>query len=264
MTDVQNGRDDRNITLEEAGVKDLLYPVTILDRSRERQRTVAAISMSVELPHRFRGTHMSRFLEVLERHSGDLDGYTIPVILEELKTVLDARAARMTVEFPYFMERKAPVTGAVSKMDYRCAFRSSTGPRGDDFVLCVSVPVTSLCPCSREISGRGAHNQRARITMEVRSVTGNDGSPVMVWIEELVEVAERSASSPLYSLLKRPDEKYVTERAYDNPVFVEDMVRNVSENFREDPRISWFRVRAESFESIHNHTAYASYQWCRE
>ncbi|OPL19811.1 MAG: GTP cyclohydrolase FolE2 [Candidatus Aegiribacteria sp. MLS_C] len=264
MVDVQNRRDGRMITLDEAGIRDLLYPVTILDRERDRQRTVARISMSVELPHHFKGTHMSRFMEVLGRHDRDFDGRTIPAILEELKRVLDARSARMTMEFPYFMEKRAPVTGAAARMDYRCRFQGASGPGGEDFVLTVSVPVSSLCPCSREISSYGAHNQRGSITMEVRSIAGGDGLPSMVWIEELVSVAESSASSPVYGLLKRPDEKFVTESSYDNPVFVEDMARNASVQLMSDPRIIWFRVTAESLESIHNHTAYAVYEWSRK
>ncbi len=262
--DVQNSRDFRNITLDEAGIKDLLYPVTILDREREKQRTVASISMSVELPHHFKGTHMSRFVEVLGRHDRDLDGRTIPAILNELKDVLGARAARITISFPYFLEKKAPVTGAPAKMDYLCTFHGSSGPEGEDFVLSVSVPVSSLCPCSREISSYGAHNQRGRITIDARSFQDEAGIPKIVWIEELIEIAEASASSPVYAVLKRPDERYVTESSYDNPVFVEDMVRNASEALMEDLRLTWFQVTAESQESIHNHTAYARFEWCRE
>ena len=263
MVDIQNSRDHRNITLDEAGIKDLLYPVTILDRDRDRQETVARISMSVELPHHFKGTHMSRFLEVLGSHLREFDGRTIPSILRDLKRVLEAPAARMTVDFPYFMEKKAPVTGVQAKMDYRCSFRGKSGPEGEDFVLGVTVPVSSLCPCSREISRYGAHNQRGHIAIEVRSLPGGDGMPQMVWIEELVEVAEASASSPVYPVLKRPDERFVTESSYDNPVFVEDMVRNASEMLMEDSRLIWFEVTAESHESIHNHTAFASYRWHR-
>lgn len=263
MVDVQNSRDSRNITLDEAGIKDLLYPVTILDRERERQETVATISMSVELPHHFKGTHMSRFMEVLSRHARVFDGGTIPAILDELKSVLEARSARMTVSFPYFLEKRAPVTGVPARMDYHCSFQGLSGPEGEDFLLTVSVPVSSLCPCSREISDYGAHNQRARITLEVRSAMDQNGVPEMVWIEELVEIAEASASSPVYPLLKRADEKFVTESSYDNPVFVEDMVRNASEYLMDDSRIAWFRVTAESQESIHNHTAYARLQWSR-
>jgi GTP cyclohydrolase IB len=264
LDDVQSSRDDRNITLDQVGISDLLYPIVILDRDREKQDTVASISMSVELPHHFRGTHMSRFLEVLHRHSRPFDGRTIPAILSELKKSLDAESAGITLSFPFFMRKQAPVSGAWSVMDYRCCFRGTSSPEGEDFVLSVSVPVSSTCPCSREISSYGAHNQRSRIDMEVRTRAGEDGIPEMVWIEELVALAEESASSPVYSLLKRPDERFVTESSYDNPVFVEDMVRNAAELLMQDSRIVWFRVTARSQESIHNHTAFAGLQWERD
>jgi GTP cyclohydrolase I len=263
MNDVQNSPDLRKITLDEAGIKDLQYPVTLLDRTNEKQGTVATISMSVALPHHFKGTHMSRFVEVLARHTCEFDGRTIPAILAELKQVLDAESARMTVRFPYFLEKRAPVTGTAAKMSYQCTFHGRSGPAGDDFVLGVSVPVSSLCPCSREISSYGAHNQRGHITIEVRSLTDENGVPVIIWIEELIEIAESSASSPVYSVLKRPDEKYVTELAFDNPVFVEDMVRNATEKLMADERLTWFQVTAENQESIHNHTAFARFEWIR-
>lgn len=261
MNDVQNTPDPRGITLDEAGIRDLLYPVTLLDRDRGRQETVARISMSVELPHEFKGTHMSRFVEVLTRNSREFDGSTIPAILAELKEVLNAESARMTMTFPYFLQKRAPVTGVAALMDYECSFDGSSGPEGEDFVLGVTVPVNSLCPCSREISSYGAHNQRGYMTLEVRSVRNVEGRPEMVWIEELIETAESSASSPVYSLLKRPDERFVTERSFENPVFVEDMVRNASAALMKDERIAWFRVTAENQESIHNHSAYAGFEW---
>jgi GTP cyclohydrolase I len=263
MNDVQNKRDLRNIKLDEAGIKDLQYPVTLLDRQNEKQKTVALISMSVELPHHFKGTHMSRFVEVLAGHTCEFNGRTIPAILAELKQVLDAESARITISFPYFLEKAAPVTGVTAKMNYHCTFYGESGLEGEDFVLSVRVPVSSLCPCSKEISSYGAHNQRGHVTIDVRSFPDEDGIPVLVWIEELIEIAESSASSPVYSLLKRPDEKYVTELAYDNPVFVEDMVRNAAEKLMEDDRLVWFQVTAENQESIHNHTAYARFEWER-
>lgn len=264
MNDVQNNPDFRNITLDEAGIKDLQYPVTLLDRANERQKTIAVISMSVELPHHFKGTHMSRFVEVLAGHTCEFNGRTIPAILTELKKVLDAESARMTVSFPYFLEKSAPVTGITAKMNYQCVFYGESGPEGEDFVLSVTVPVSSLCPCSREISSYGAHNQRGHITIDVRSFTDEEGIPEIIWIEELIEIAESSASSPVYSVLKRPDERYVTELAYDNPVFVEDMVRNASETLMKDDRLMWFQVTAENQESIHNHTAFARFEWKRD
>ncbi len=263
MNDIQNSPDFRNITLDEAGIKDLQYPVTLLDRANEKQATVASISMSVELPHQFKGTHMSRFVEVLAGHSCEFDGRRIPAILAELKKVLNAESAKITVSFPYFLDRKAPVTGIAAKMNYHCSFHGESGPEGDDFILSVEVPVSSLCPCSREISSYGAHNQRGLIHIDVRSLVDENGIAEIIWIEELIKIAESSASSPVYSLLKRPDEKYVTELAYDNPVFVEDMVRNAAERLMIDERLTWFRVTAENQESIHNHTAYARFEWNR-
>ena len=264
MNDVQNSRDFRNITLDEAGIKDLQYPVTLLDRKNERQKTVATISMSVELPHHFKGTHMSRFLEVLSGHACEFNGHTIPSILTDLKRVLDAESARITITFPYFLEKAAPVTGVSAKMNYQCTFYGKSGSGGEDFILSVKTPVSSLCPCSKEISSYGAHNQRGYITIAVRSYLDEKGIPSIVWIEELIDIAESSASSPVYSILKRPDERYVTELAYDNPVFVEDMVRNVASRLMKDNRLAWFRVTAENQESIHNHTAYAKYEWSRD
>ncbi len=264
MNDIQNSPDFRNITLNEAGIKDIQYPVTILDRRNEKQTTVATISMSVELPHSFKGTHMSRFVEVLTGHTCEFDGSTIPAILAELKQVLDAESARITVRFPYFLEKAAPVTGIVAKMNYQCTFFGESGHSGDDFVLSVKVPVSSLCPCSKEISSYGAHNQRGHITIDVRSFPDENGIPTIIWIEELIDIAESSASSPVYSLLKRADEKYVTEQAYDNPVFVEDMVRNASVKLMRDNRVKWFQVTAENQESIHNHAAYARFEWLKK
>ncbi len=264
MKDVQNAPDYRNIPLDEAGISSLSYPVTILDRENREQSTVAEISMSVDLPRYFKGTHMSRFIEVLTASGCSFTGGTIPVILKNLKESLSAESATIRVEFPYFIQREAPVSGARAKMSYRCVFTGESKPEGDDFTLTVTVPVSTLCPCSKEISAVGAHNQRGFITIEVRTLKMEDGSFSMLWIEELVELAERSASSPLYTILKRSDEKFVTEQAYENPVFVEDMVRNASRELMEDPRVRSFTVKAENHESIHNHNAYAVMNWKRK
>jgi len=261
MKDIQNMVDHRKIPLREAGIKSLLYPITILDRRNEEQTTVGRISMSVSLPHHFKGTHMSRFIEVLGDSGCRFDGNTIPAILNSLRESLEAESARIRISFPYFLARKAPVSGAEAKMGYSCIFTGSADSSGNDFLLTVTVPVGTLCPCSREISDSGAHNQRGYVTMEVRTVKLDDGSFAMLWIEELVEIAENSASSPLYTILKRSDEKFVTERAYENPVFVEDIVRNVAEKLMQDHRIVKFTVTAESYESIHNHNAYAVVSW---
>jgi GTP cyclohydrolase I len=256
LEDVQNQVDDRQIPIEQVGVSDLRYPVTVLDRAAERQQTVATITLSVGLPHDTKGTHMSRFVEVLERYRGEFTVRTIPGVLREIKERLEADSARIEVYFPYFLERRAPVSQVPSLMDYMCSFEGEVNGGKEDFVLGVDVPVTSLCPCSKAISEYGAHNQRGFIRIQTRS---NE----IVWIEELIEVAEASASAPVYSLLKREDERYVTMHAYDNPVFVEDMARNVAVRLREDRRISWFRVWAENHESIHNHNAFARIEWHR-
>ena len=262
MDDIQGQSDDRGIPLDQAGVTDLRYPIIVLDRDRERQQTVARLTMSVNLPHHFKGTHMSRFIEVLNDHRGEVTMRTLPLILRELKSRLEAESARIEVSFPYFTERSAPVSGASALMDYECTFIGDANGNGEDFVLGVQVPVTSLCPCSKAISDYGAHNQRGVITMEVRCVR-HDGELALIWIEELIEVAERSASAPVYPLLKRADERHVTMQAYDNPVFVEDMVRNVAAELRADNRVAWFRVHAVNHESIHNHGAFAGVEWSR-
>lgn len=263
MRDVQSETDRRNIPLDEAGISGLSYPVTILDRENREQRTVADFTMSVSLPDHFRGTHMSRFVEVLEESGCRFEGETMPRILKMLLEALNSLEAMVTVSFPYFITREAPVTGASAKMRYECRFTGRYGAEGYDFMLSVTVPVGTLCPCSREISGSGAHNQRGYVTIEARTERLPDGSFAMLWIEELVDIAEEAASSPLYTILKRPDEKYVTERAYQRPVFAEDIVRNVAETLMKDSRITEFTVRAENHESIHRHNAYAVVRWMR-
>jgi len=257
MDDVQSRHDSRGIAIDRAGVSGLRYPITVLDKQDGKQETIAQVSMSVSIPHHFKGTHMSRFIEVLNAHRGEITMRVIPAILHELKSRLDAETAHIEVKFPYFLERSAPVTGSKALMDYDCSFTGESNGKKDDFVLSVRVPVTSLCPCSKEISDYGAHNQRGYITIEVRSKINGTGSQEIIWIEELIEIAERSASAPVYALIKRPDERFVTMQAYDNPVFVEDMVRHAAEQLYTDSRIDWFRVHAENDESIHNHNAFA-------
>lgn len=263
MMDIQSQRDTREIPLDEVGVSDLRYPIRVLDQHHERQDTIANIKMSVALPQQFKGTHMSRFLEVLNEHRGELTMRTLPALLSDLKERLHAETARVEVNFPYFLERAAPESGAKALMDYECTFVGMANGADSEFTLALRVPVTSLCPCSKAISDYGAHNQRGYINMRVRSGKGDDGQPALVWIEELIEIAERSASAPVYPLLKRPDERYVTMQAYDNPVFVEDMVRNVAVDLRKDARIDWYEVEATNLESIHNHNAYARTSWQR-
>lgn len=263
MEDVQSRADDRQIPIDQVGVSDLRYPIVVLDRELGKQQTVARLTMSVSLPHHFKGTHMSRFLEVLNEHRGEVTMRTLPAILGSLKERLEAERARVEASFPYFLERAAPVSGARGLMDYECSFVGEANGAQDDFVLGVRVPVTTLCPCSKAISDYGAHNQRGQVTIEVRTVRAPGGEPAIVWIEELVEIAEASGSAPVYALLKRADEREVTMRAYDNPVFVEDVVRNVALRLREDPRVAWYRVHAVNHESIHNHSAFATIEWTR-
>ncbi|MCB9476808.1 MAG: GTP cyclohydrolase I FolE2 [Deltaproteobacteria bacterium] len=264
MRDVQSEADTRKIPINQVGVKDLRYPITVLDRANKKQETVASLSMAVNLPHHFKGTHMSRFLEILNEHRGEITMRTLPEILHALRDRLDAEAARVEVRFPYFIERAAPATGAKGIVDYDGYFIGQCNGGGDDFVLGTQVPVTSLCPCSREISDYGAHNQRGFVTIEVRARRGKGNLPVLIWLEELIEVAEASASAPVYALLKRPDERHVTMQAFDNPVFVEDMVRNVAARLMDDERIVSFKVHAVNHESIHNHNAFAEIEWTRD
>jgi GTP cyclohydrolase I len=247
MEDIQNQFDERGIAIDQVGVSDVCYPIVVLDRAHQRQQSVARLAISVNLPHHFKGTHMSRFIEVLNAHRGEVTMRTLPAILCDLKRRLHAQSARIEVSF----------------LDYDCAFVGEVNGHSEDFILSVTVPVTSLCPCSKAISDYGAHNQRGHVRMQVRSVLGEDGKPSMIWIEELVEIAERAASAPVYPLLKRPDERHVTMQAFDNPRFVEDIVRDVALRLRNDPRVAWFRVHVVNNESIHNHSAFARVEWTR-
>lgn len=263
IEDVQARYDEREIPIDNVGVVGLKHPIVVLDQKSERQRTIAELSMSVALPRQFKGTHMSRFIEVLNDHHDEVTMRTLPTILAALKERLEADQAKVEVEFPYFIQRVAPVSGAKALMDYKCRFVGEANDTGDRFSLSVEVPVTSLCPCSKAISDYGAHNQRGYITIDVESPNPDGGEPHLVWIEELVEVAESSASAPVYPLLKRADERHVTMQAYDNPVFVEDMVRNVAAKLQADERIARFHVHAVNHESIHNHGAFAEIRWQR-
>jgi GTP cyclohydrolase I len=250
LKDTQNEPDHRRIDIDRVGVKGLRYPFRIRDKAHESQHTIATCSLTVDLPHRFKGTHMSRFVEVLNEFGPELHVDNIHKLLQDLVTRLDSKNAHIDFEFPFFLEKKAPVTGAVGMMDYEARFCATIEGGVVDFMVAVVVPVTTLCPCSKAISARGAHNQRGQVTFSVRF-----RKPI--WIEDLVRLVEECASSELYSLLKRPDEKAVTERAYDNPVFVEDLVRSIAERADAHAEITWYEVEAENFESIHNHNAYA-------
>ena len=250
MKDVQSQKDDRNIPIDKVGVKNIRYPITVLDQANVTQQTVACINMYVNLPHQHKGTHMSRFVEILAERSNNMSLEKLPGILQEMKTRLNAQSAHIEVDFPYFIEKAAPVSGALSLMEYNAAFRGSLNGSGMDLVVQISVPVTTLCPCSREISTDGAHNQRGIVRLAVRYKK-------FIWIENLIRLVEESASCEVFSLLKREDEKYVTETAYDNPMFVEDIVREVASKMEQDDNITWYSVDSENFESIHNHSAYA-------
>ncbi|MBN2226681.1 MAG: GTP cyclohydrolase I FolE2 [candidate division Zixibacteria bacterium] len=252
MKDIQSSYDDRNIAIDKVGIKNLKLPIVVKDRNRTVQHTVADVNFYVDLPHHFKGTHMSRFVEILNEYRDALDISRLDEILQHARTKLHALKAHLELTFPYFIEKRAPVTGSPGLIDYECTISATgNGKNKTDVVLTIKVPVTSLCPCSKEISDYGAHNQRSIITLAVRKNT-------FIWLEELIRLVEDKASCEIYSLLKREDEKYVTEHAYDNPAFVEDIVRAITETISNDERIDWFMVESENFESIHNHSAYAS------
>jgi GTP cyclohydrolase I len=250
LSDQQSQQDHRKIRIDHVGVKGLRYPVEVRDKSHVSQNTIATFSLMVDLPHHFKGTHMSRFVEVLNSHGRLIHVQNLPVMLKELQDKLQSEVARIEMEFPYFLEKKAPATGAKGLVDYVAKFDVVGHGPEISFTVTVIVPVTTLCPCSKAISAYSAHNQRGYVTVAIRFIN-------TVWIEDLIAMIEASASSEIYSLLKRPDEKVVTERAYDNPVFVEDLVRNVAVRLNEHPDITWYKVEAENMESIHNHSAYA-------
>ena len=249
MHDIQNRKDHRKIEINKVGVKHIRYPITVLDKARGVQHTVANVNMYVDLPHRFKGTHMSRFVEILNKYKGDIAIKNISKILTEMKTKLKAKTAHLEVEFPYFVEKEAPVSKAKSLMEYVCRFCGSSNDK-EDFFVGVVVPITTVCPCSKEISQFGAHNQRSFVTVNLRFRK-------FIWIEDIIQMVEECASCDLYAILKRPDEKFVTEKAYENPMFVEDVVREVTRRLKKDKNITWFTVESENFESIHNHSAYA-------
>ena len=250
MIDIQNRRDDRNINIDKVGVKGIKYPITVLDKANGTQQVNATVNMYVNLPHHFKGTHMSRFVEVLNAYRGEINMRTLQIILEKVREKLRAQAAHIEIYFPYFIEKIAPVSKVKSLMEYTCFFLGKNQEEHTDILVGVAVPVTTVCPCSKEISLAGAHNQRSMVTVKVRFKR-------FFWLEDLIRIVENSASGEVYSLLKRVDEKYVTEKGYANPMFVEDVVRNVADTLRSIENFTWYSVEAESFESIHNHNAYA-------
>ncbi|WP_432799899.1 GTP cyclohydrolase FolE2 [Poriferisphaera sp. WC338] len=252
MPDVQGSEDSRQIAINKVGVKDIRYPITLkCPKTGGTQSTVANVNMYVGLPHHQKGTHMSRFLEVLNKHHDSIRSDQIMDVCHEMKKRLNAETAHLELTFPYFIDKQAPITGQLGKLDIEVKF-TCTSNHHDDMIMEILVPATSLCPCSKEISEYGAHNQRCHMSAQVRLRDGQ-----AMWIEELFEMVERSASTQVFAVLKRPDEKYVTEAAYDNPKFVEDIVRDLAREMEKEDRIKWYSVSSENFESIHNHNAYA-------
>ncbi|NOZ51752.1 MAG: GTP cyclohydrolase I FolE2 [Gammaproteobacteria bacterium] len=250
IADVQNSADTREIPINKVGIKDIRHPIRVRDRSGGEQHTIASFNMYVNLPHNFKGTHMSRFVEILNQYEREISVKSFKEILMEMVKRLEAEAGHVEMAFPYFVNKTAPVSNVASLMDYDVTFYGEVKDGKHDTILKVLVPVTSLCPCSKKISEYGAHNQRSHVTITIRTNK-------FVWIEDIIDIVEKTASCELYGLLKRPDEKFVTERAYDNPKFVEDMVRDIAVKLNNDPRISGYIVESENFESIHNHSAYA-------
>jgi len=250
MDDVQGRADSRRIPINKVGIKDVFHPVRVKDRSGGEQHTIANFNMYVALPHNFKGTHMSRFVEVLHGHEREVSVDSFRQVLVEMTRKLDATTGHIEMGFPYFVMKKAPVSGVPSLMNYQASLIGEVHDGQEEMWIRVQVPVTSLCPCSKKIADYGAHNQRSHITIKARVRQH-------LWIEELIDIAEQEASSQLYGILKRPDEKFVTERAYDNPKFVEDIVRDVAVRLNGEPRVLAYVVEAENFESIHNHSAYA-------
>jgi GTP cyclohydrolase I len=250
IADVQGSADTRHIAIDKVGIKDIRHPVRVRDRGGLEQHTVANFNMYVYLPHNFKGTHMSRFVQILNSQERELSVDSFKEMLREMSRRLESAAGHIEMRFPFFVNKRAPVTGVESLLDYEVTFIGEIHDGDPTLDIKVVVPVTSLCPCSKEIAAYGAHNQRSHVTVQVRTRG-------FIWIEELIELVEREASSQLYGLLKRPDEKYVTEHAYDNPKFVEDMVRDVATRLNADERVAAYVVQSENFESIHNHSAYA-------
>ena len=250
MRDIQNEEDTREVPLQKVGVKNVKYPVQVLDKNKKVQNTTATVNLFVNLPHKFKGTHMSRFIEVFHKYHEDISMNNFLDMLEEIRTKLDAEKAFGRITFPYFIEKEAPVTKSPGIMQYICTYEGETSlTDGKKFFVSIKVPIATLCPCSKAISDYGAHNQRGLVKIKVLYKD-------FFWIEDIIKMIEDSASTPLYTLLKRQDEKYVTEHAYDNPRFVEDLVREVYLGLKKQG-FEWFSVEAETDESIHNHNAYA-------
>ena len=249
LPDIQKTPDTRNIPIDKVGVRGVKFPIVVLDCTRGHQHTIGDFTLTVDLPSKFKGTHMSRFLEVLNELGNEISVDSLPLLLEALQKRLNAERAHVQVRFPYFITKAAPVTGKTGQMMFDCGFDAEING-AYKVIMWLKIPVTTLCPCSKEISARGAHNQRGWVTVQLKTTS-------LVWLEEVIEMVESSASCPLFPVLKRPDEKWVTEHAFDNPRFVEDMVREVAGKFDLDPRITGYEIEVENEESIHAHNAYA-------
>jgi GTP cyclohydrolase I len=250
IADVQSSADTRQIAINKVGIKDISHPMRIRDRSEGEQHTIANFNMYVNLPHNFKGTHMSRFVEILNSHETEITVASFKDMLAEMTERLEAESGHIEMNFPFFINKTAPVSGVKSLLNYDVTLIGEIHGEQSFIDIKVVVPVTSLCPCSKKISDRGAHNQRSHVTVQARTKG-------FIWIEEIIDLVEEQASCQLYGLLKRPDEKFVTEHAYDNPKFVEDMVRDIAVQLNQEDRISAYTVESENFESIHNHSAYA-------
>ena len=250
MSDVQSSKDTRQIPINKVGIKDIRHPIKVRDRSEGEQNTIANFNMYVNLPHDFKGTHMSRFVQILNNHEREISVKSFKDMMIEMAERLEAKSGHIEMSFPYFVNKTAPASGVQSLLDYDVTFIGEVHDGETSLQVKIVVPVTSLCPCSKKISDYGAHNQRSHVTV---TATIKE----FIWVEEIIDLVEKQASCELYGLLKRPDEKVVTERAYDNPKFVEDMVRDVAAQLNVEDRISAYIVESENFESIHNHSAYA-------
>ena len=257
IPDIQGSADTRRLAINKVGIKDIRHPIIVQDRSDGVQHTIACFNMFVYLPHQFKGTHMSRFVKILNDHEKEISVSSFRDMLAEMAGMLEADSGNIEMNFPYFVNKKAPISGVESLLDYDVTLIGEINKGVTSTRVKVQVPVTSLCPCSKSISDYGAHNQRSHVTVNART-SG------FIWIEEIIDIVEKQASCELYGLLKRPDEKYVTERAYDNPKFVEDIVRDIAVQFNKDERISSYVVESENFESIHNHSAYARIEHNKE
>ncbi len=252
LPDTQNNLDTRQIIIDRVGIKDISHPITYVDRDGNKSPTVGNFTMTVTLPENVKGTHMSRFIQILNEGPCEFDSSNFSKIIEKVRDRLESETAHIVLDFPFFRKKKAPSSGVESMMDYQVTLYGSLDKGVTEVMMKVVVPVTSLCPCSKSISKYGAHNQRSHITIKAKAAAGKT-----LYLEDLIDLAEKKASCELYAILKREDEKVVTERAYDNPAFVEDLVRDIAVDLNANNNIDYYRLESENFESIHNHSAYA-------